>query len=91
MGNFLLYHETDKHGAGHLGTRLDTDTNDDDSTIEGQLLSCPKIDNREATTGVDKRKERALVGSLTNSYKSKLDDLMKKVSLLSQRIALDQE
>ena len=80
LGNFLLYRETDKRGAGHRSTRLDTDTNDDDSKAESQLLSRPKTDN--ASMGVDKHKERTLVGSLTNSYKFKPDGLMKKVSFL---------
>jgi Gti1/Pac2 family len=73
LGNFWLYRETDKRGAGYR------DKNDDDSIIEGQLLSRPKIDN--ATTGVDKHKERMLVGSLTKSYKFKPDSLMKKGEL----------
>ena len=87
LGNFLLYRETDKRGAGHRSTRLDPDTNDDDSKAEGQLLSRPKTEN--ATMGVDKHKERTLVGSLTNSYKFKPDGLMKKVSFIStQRITV---
>ena len=87
LGNFLLYRETDKRGAGHRSTRLDPDTNDDDSKAEGQLLSRPKTDN--ATMGVDKHKERTLVGSLTNSYKFKPDGLMKKVSLLFGFVSKD--
>jgi hypothetical protein len=78
LGNFLLYRETDKRGAGHRSTRLDPDTNDDDPRAEGQLLSRPRTDS--ATMSVDKHKERTLVGSLTNSYKFKPDGLMKKVS-----------
>jgi Gti1/Pac2 family transcription factor len=81
LGNFLLYRETDKRGAGRRGTRLDTDTNDNDFIAEGQLLRRPKIDNA-TTMCVDKNKERTLVGSLTNSYKFKLDDgFMKKGEL----------
>ena len=83
LGNFLLYRETDKRGAGHRSTRLDTDTNDEEFIAEGQLLSCPKTDN--STTDVDKR---MLMGSLTNNYKFKPDGLMKKVSSLSQRITV---
>ena len=47
-------------------------------SAEGQLLSRPKTYN---TMSVDKHKERTMVRSLTNSYKFKLDGLMKKVSL----------
>ena len=88
LGNFLLYRETEKRGAGHRSARLNTDTNDDDSKAEGQLLSFKKTDN--ASVGVDKHKERILVGSLTNSYKFKPDGLMKKVSFLgfSQTITM---
>ena len=53
LGNFLLYRETDKRGAGHRSTRLDTDTNDEEFIAEGQLLSCPKTDN-STNTDVDK-------------------------------------
>ena len=84
LGNFLLYRETDKRGAGHRGARLEPDMNDqsvhNDAKAEGQSLSRPKTDN--ATIGVDKHKERTLVGSLTNSYKFKPDGLMKKVRFL---------
>ena len=83
LGNFLLYRETDKRGAAHRGARPDPDINDQliltDVKAEGQSLSRPKADS--ATMGVDKLKERTLVGSLTNSYKFKPDGLMKKVSL----------
>jgi len=84
LGNFLLYRETDKRGAGHRIARPDPDMSDqsthNDAKVEGQSLSRPKTDN--AVMGVDKHKERTLVGSLTNSYKFKPDGLMKKVSSL---------
>ena len=81
LGNFLLYRETDKRGAGHRAPRQDPDMSDhNDGKVEGQSLSRPKTDS--TTMGVDKHKERTLVGSLTNSYKFKPDGLMKKVSPL---------
>jgi Gti1/Pac2 family transcription factor len=81
LGNFLLYRETDKRGAGHRSARMDPDMNDQDDPKVESSLSRPKADN--ATMGVDKHKERTLVGSLTNSYKFKPDGLMKKVSLFA--------
>ena len=85
LGNFFLYRETERliRGAGYRSARLDNDTDDDDSKAEGILLSRPKTDN--ASMGVNKHKERTLVGSLTNSYNfkpAKRDGLMKKVSFL---------
>ena len=81
LGNFLLYRETDKRGAGHRSARLDPDVIEQDDPKAESSLSRPKTDN--VTIGVDKHKERTLVGSLTNSYKFKPDGLMKKVSLLA--------
>ena len=83
LGNFLLYRETDKRGAGHRGARTDPDINDpsqynvDGVKLEGSSLSRPKTDSSHI--GVDKHRERTLMGSLTNSYKFKPDGLMKKV------------
>ena len=42
-------------------------------------LSRPK--GEIASLGIDKHRERSLVGSLTNSYKFKPEGMMKKVSL----------
>ncbi|KAF8814558.1 hypothetical protein BYT27DRAFT_7326528 [Phlegmacium glaucopus] len=85
LGNFLLYRETDKRGAGHRSARPDPEMNDQaisiDTRVEGQSLSRPKTDN--GAIGVDKYKERTLVGSLTNSYKFKPDGLMKKTFSLT--------
>ena len=44
---------------------------------EGQTLSRPKSES--SRLGIDRQRERLLVGSLTNSYKFKPDGLMKKV------------
>ncbi|RDB21974.1 Global transcription regulator sge1 [Hypsizygus marmoreus] len=89
LGNFLLYRETDKRGAGHRGGRSDTssDINEqsqyglDGVKVEGQSLSRPKSD--DSHLGVDKQRERTLMGSLTNSYKFKPDGLMKKTFSLT--------
>ena len=84
LGNFLLYRETDKRGAGHRGARSDpSDANEqaqynvDGARSEGQSLSRPK--GEKSQLGLDRHRERTLVGSLTNSYKFKPDGLMKKV------------
>ncbi|KAG9312682.1 Gti1/Pac2 family-domain-containing protein [Chiua virens] len=87
LGNFLLYRETDKRGAGHRGVRADppevvnehSQYNVDGARLEGQSLSRPKGES----TGMDRQRERVLVGSLTNSYKFKSDGLMKKTFSLT--------
>ncbi|KAG5643835.1 hypothetical protein DXG03_009566 [Asterophora parasitica] len=85
LGNFLLYRETDKRGSGHRGGRSDVSSPDvsdqygfEGVKVEGQSLSRPKADDGHLG-GVDKQRERTLMGSLTNSYKFKPDGLMKKV------------
>jgi hypothetical protein len=85
LGNFLLYRETDKRGAGHRGSRSDPSPTDlgeqtqysEDGKAESQALSRPKGEGGQG--GIDRHRERTLVGSLTNSYKFKPDGLMKKV------------
>ncbi|KAG1745023.1 Gti1/Pac2 family-domain-containing protein [Suillus paluster] len=88
LGNFLLYRETDKRGAGHRGVRSDpaemnehSQYNVDGVRLEGQTLSRPK--GESSSIGIDKHRERVLVGSLTNSYKFKSDGLMKKTFSLT--------
>lgn len=84
LGNFLLYRETEKKGAGHRGRPAPEEVNDESQynvegvKVEGQSLSRPKSD--VSHLGVDRQRERTLVGSLTNSYKFKANGLMKKVS-----------
>jgi Gti1/Pac2 family transcription factor len=86
LGNFLLYRETDKRGAGHRGTRSDPPPSDineqshynvDGVKLESQTLSRPKGESGQM--GIDRHRERTLMGSLTNSYKFKSEGLMKKV------------
>lgn len=76
LGNFLLYRETDKRGSSHRSGK-DTESLELDGTKEDGSLSRPKSD--PGSHGVDKHRERTLMGSLTNSYKFKPDGLMKKV------------
>ncbi|KJA18928.1 hypothetical protein HYPSUDRAFT_112113, partial [Hypholoma sublateritium FD-334 SS-4] len=67
LGNFLLYRETEKRGAGHRAARADD--------ADDAALSRPRADG---APGIDRQRERTLMGSLTNSYKFKPDGLMKK-------------
>jgi hypothetical protein len=92
LGNFLLYRETDKRGAGHRGVRSDPPASDtsehsqynvDGVKLEGQTLSRPKGESSQM--GIDRHRERTLMGSLTNSYKFKSEGLMKKVHILRGR------
>ncbi|KAB5591193.1 Global transcription regulator sge1 [Ceratobasidium theobromae] len=72
LGNFLLYRETDKKGAQPPAeSPLLVDARKESPTS----LSRPK----DARPHPDRTRERALVGSLTNSYKFKPDGMMKKV------------
>lgn len=84
LGNFLLYRETEKRGAGHRGTRNDGDQGDPAggecppaAKSEGQTLSRPR--GETTRLGINRQRERSLVGSLTNSYKFKAGGMMKKV------------
>ena len=87
LGNFLLYRETEKRGAGHRSARAEAAANanvgsnsgnaDEDGKQDGQTLSRPKSES--SRLGIDRQRERILVGSLTNSYKFKPGGMMKKV------------
>ncbi|KAI0820894.1 Gti1/Pac2 family-domain-containing protein [Trametes gibbosa] len=79
LGNFLLYRETEKRGAGHSRARAETAANEEAESLkqEGQSLSRPKSES--SRMGIDRQRERILVGSLTNSYKFKPGGMMKKV------------
>ncbi|KAI0260589.1 Gti1/Pac2 family-domain-containing protein [Gloeopeniophorella convolvens] len=84
LGNFLLYRETEKRGAGHRGARSDApdDQGGSDGTkSEGQTLSRPR--GETSRLGIDRQRERSLVGSLTNSYKFKAGGMMKKTFSLT--------
>ncbi|KAK7696503.1 hypothetical protein QCA50_001161 [Cerrena zonata] len=91
LGNFLLYRETEKRGAGHRSARVDreqhADANDPANfNLEGvkpeaQSLSRPR--SEAARLGIDRHRERSLVGSLTNSYKFKPGGMMKKTFSLT--------
>ncbi|KAI0294121.1 Gti1/Pac2 family-domain-containing protein [Multifurca ochricompacta] len=85
LGNFLLYRETEKRGAGHRGTRNEAEQGDqvsgDITKAEGQTLSRPR--GETTRLGIDRQRERSLVGSLTNSYKFKAGGMMKKTFSLT--------
>ena len=85
LGNFLLYRETEKRGAGHRSARAEAAANADEDSVkqEGQTLSRPKSESNRL--GIDRQRERILVGSLTNSYKFKPGGMMKKVRCCPSR------
>ncbi|KAG0363482.1 Gti1/Pac2 family-domain-containing protein [Gamsiella multidivaricata] len=64
LGNFLVYRELDKRNSGKK----------DVSPIDRASRSS----DSDAESVIDKSKERALVGSLTNSYRFKRNGLIKK-------------
>lgn len=72
LGNFLLYRETEKRGAGHRSIKADQDLNREALELQNQDLDNPLV---------DKSRQRCLMGSLmnTNTYKFKPEGLMKKV------------
>ena len=84
LGNFLLYRETEKRGAGHRSARMEREPVNEQydagggvKSESGQSLSRPKSETTRL--GIDRQRERSLVGSLTNSYKFKPGGMMKKV------------
>ncbi|OCH89514.1 hypothetical protein OBBRIDRAFT_794205 [Obba rivulosa] len=84
LGNFLLYRETEKRGAGHRSARIEQISPTEeygDGKQEGQTLSRPK--GETSRLGIDRQRERSLVGSLTNSYKFKPGGMMKKTFSLT--------
>ncbi|TFY74993.1 hypothetical protein EWM64_g9019, partial [Hericium alpestre] len=82
LGNFLLYRETEKRGAGHRGARTEVVAEESqDIGKDGQTLSRPR--GEASRLGIDRHRERSLVGSLTNSYKFKTGGMMKKTFSLT--------
>ncbi|KAA1470745.1 hypothetical protein DENSPDRAFT_72615 [Dentipellis sp. KUC8613] len=86
LGNFLLYRETEKRGAGHRGARTEVTevtepAQNADGSKDGQALSRPR--GETSRLGIDRHRERSLVGSLTNSYKFKSGGMMKKTFSLT--------
>ncbi|KAG6890186.1 hypothetical protein C0995_010891 [Termitomyces sp. Mi166 len=85
LGNFLLYRETDKRSSSHRGNKIESSPDSEhcsDSPKPDGSLSRPKSDDTHLASA-DKRIERTLMGSLTNSYKFKTDGLMKKTFSLT--------
>jgi hypothetical protein len=83
LGNFLLYRETEKRGAGLRGNKVEH-TEELPLGGDGSSLSRPK--GEPTGFGIDKARERVLVGSLTNSYKFKSGGMVKKVSFVAVAI-----
>ncbi|KAF5355600.1 hypothetical protein D9757_012904 [Collybiopsis confluens] len=94
LGNFLLYRETDKRGPSQKGSAGRYQQEDSEESGTGgngggnggngsTSLSRPKTESSSTPLGIDKFRERSLVGSLTNSPKFKSDGLMKKTFSLN--------
>ncbi|QRW09990.1 cAMP-independent regulatory protein pac2 [Ceratobasidium sp. AG-Ba] len=92
LGNFLLYRETDKKSSGSSANAQAT-TNEPSALLMPDPANTSPPARKESTTSLsrpkdgraqaDRNRERALVGSLTNSYKFKPDGLMKKTFSLT--------
>ncbi|KAJ7510980.1 Gti1/Pac2 family-domain-containing protein [Mycena galericulata] len=67
--------EEDEGGEGEGDAEAEEEEGEEDVGRQGKSLSRPKGE----AAGVDRHRERTLVGSLTNSYKFKANGLMKKV------------
>lgn len=80
LGNFLLYREIDKRGNGGRSAKEGEISELDNIKVDG-TLSRPRSD--PGHLGVNKQRERTLLGSLTNVYRFKQDGLMKKVTSLA--------
>ncbi|KAF9265002.1 hypothetical protein L218DRAFT_1076007 [Marasmius fiardii PR-910] len=80
LGNFLLYRETDKK-SNNRGVKANGSGGDSsDVGEEGTSLSRPKDGSQ---LGIERQRERNLMGSLTNNPKFKSDGLMKKTFSLT--------
>ncbi|KAG0213420.1 hypothetical protein BGX28_004476 [Mortierella sp. GBA30] len=64
LGNFLVYRELDKHTSGKKNA--------------GPIDRASRASSSDTESAIEKNKERALVGSLTNSYRFKKHGLIKK-------------
>ncbi|KAG7087309.1 hypothetical protein E1B28_013286 [Marasmius oreades] len=80
LGNFLLYRETDKKTSGRGGRCNGGGGDSSDAGDEGNTLSRPRDGSQ---LGLERQRERNLMGSLTNNPKFKSDGLMKKTFSLT--------
>ncbi|KZV75018.1 hypothetical protein PENSPDRAFT_572106, partial [Peniophora sp. CONT] len=100
LGNFLLYRETDKRGAGHKSSRSDaaaeeapapaaaaaaasSSSSAADSSKAGDAHSLSRPRAETSRLGIDRQRERSLVGSLTNDDKFKPGGMVKKTFSLT--------
>ncbi|CAE6353283.1 Transcriptional regulator MIT1 OS=Saccharomyces cerevisiae (strain ATCC 204508 / S288c) GN=MIT1 PE=1 SV=1 [Rhizoctonia solani AG-1 IB] len=91
LGNFLLYRETDKKGTSS-NANAQSASNESPLLVSDPANTSPPS-RKDSTTSLsrpkdgraqaDRNRERALVGSLTNSYKFKPDGMMKKTFSLT--------
>lgn len=96
LGNFLVYRELDKKGPGQASSTDDqaADTFDETQGDASTSAAVPVASGSNArrrslsdTSGVvpalDRARERALVGSLTSTYRFRADGLVKKTISLN--------
>ncbi|KAG9087966.1 hypothetical protein FRC06_002281 [Ceratobasidium sp. 370] len=92
LGNFLLYRETDKKGSSSSANAQAASTEPSPLLVSdpANVSPPPRKDSstslsrpKDGRAQVDRNRERALVGSLTNSYKFKPDGMMKKTFSLT--------
>ncbi|KAF8603390.1 hypothetical protein BDV93DRAFT_442486 [Ceratobasidium sp. AG-I] len=93
LGNFLLYRETDKKGTSANANAQAAASNDPSPLLVNDPANTSPPPRKDSTTSLsrpkdgraqaDRNRERALVGSLTNSYKFKPDGMMKKTFSLT--------
>ncbi|KAG8707703.1 hypothetical protein FRC08_000338 [Ceratobasidium sp. 394] len=92
LGNFLLYRETDKKGSSASANAQAASAEPSPLLVSDPANASPPP-RKDSTTSLsrpkdgraqaDRNRERALVGSLTNSYKFKPDGMMKKTFSLT--------
>ncbi|VDB83103.1 unnamed protein product [Peniophora sp. CBMAI 1063] len=103
LGNFLLYRETDKRGAGHKSSRSDAAAEEPPASASaasnasgegsstsksitnngGDVHSLSRPRAETSRLGIDRQRERSLVGSLTNDDKFKPGGMVKKTFSLT--------
>ncbi|KAG9119456.1 hypothetical protein FRC07_005507 [Ceratobasidium sp. 392] len=92
LGNFLLYRETDKK-ASSSNANAQAASNEPSPLLVSDPANTSPPPRKDSSTSLsrpkdgraqaDRNRERALVGSLTNSYKFKPDGMMKKTFSLT--------
>ncbi|PVG01246.1 hypothetical protein CPB86DRAFT_671689, partial [Serendipita vermifera] len=78
LGNFLLYRETEKRSGNRPKAEQEPLEQDSSGSKKGKPNAAQAL-----SQGLDKHRERLLLGSLTNSHKFKVDGMIKKTFSLT--------